>query len=114
MAHNDAINNKQASWEACKLFWPKLAQATKHTKLCRNSSWGKAWGWSKSFAHEDDSDLLQPKSSSVCVKLIVARPCRRRRIRIRTPPATRAQLQPYLSQNKAIAYTRSVWSWSKD
>jgi len=35
MEHNDAINNKQASWEACKLFWLKLAQATKHTKLCR-------------------------------------------------------------------------------
>lgn len=38
MEHNDAINNKQASWEACKLFWLKLKLGTSHkthTKLCR-------------------------------------------------------------------------------
>lgn len=38
MEHNDAINNKQASWEACKLFRLKLKLSTSHkthTKLCR-------------------------------------------------------------------------------
>lgn len=38
MEHNDAINNKQASWEACKLFRLKLKLGTSHkthTKLCR-------------------------------------------------------------------------------
>lgn len=82
MEHNDAINNKQASWEACKLFRLKLKLGTSHkthTKLCRiqRKTLAKVYA-SPSLplsllrpALALCLGFVQPKSSSVCVKLIV-------------------------------------------
>lgn len=73
MEHNDAINNKQASWEACKLFWLKLKLGTSHkthTKLCRIRQ-KFTQPSAPSLPPASSEGFVQPKSSSVCVKLIV-------------------------------------------
>lgn len=132
MEHNDAINNKQASWEACKLFRLKLKLGTSHkthTKLCRiqRKTPAKVYATRFPFPYSPRSGIVPgicaaKKFKCLCEINCCASPPVPTPTKSAFPSPTTSpfpsptpaysrllsalQWQPYSSQNKAIACTR--------